>query len=513
VEKNINRNSDSQITDLPSPKSKGRFNSVTGWVKYIFVEAQRRFGSLKIRMKIMIVIGIVAVAMVSILSFIMLENGKRIINKRLQDICNLSIRNLSQSIKDDLLLYYHDSNDPNLKSLYLGRFYEGVLDVSRLEIGGLQYACIIDRDGNILAHTNPEYMDTKLTEDEWRPLRSLQSTEARESATIFEFYHPIFVPKNDGNGKKRVLLGIVALGFSKEIIMRPIRQVSHTIFGAVFLITIASLIVGYIVARKMTAQIDVIVSGVRKVGKGNLSIEIPIISHDELGSLAREFNRMIVHLREKLHMQKFLSKLTVQMIRKKSSSSLNSPVGERRHVTLLFSDIRNFTALTEKLDPETTVELINVYLDLQSRVIEENGGIVDKFMGDQVMAIFMGKTMADDAVHAAVEIQRSIRELNKRRRRKKQVILNVGVGINDGMVVMGNMGSRNRLDYTVIGDAVNLAARLCAIARPGQIISPISIAESLTNSYPTIRLESVFVKGRSQSVDIFEVDYDRAIIM
>ena len=163
--------------------------------------------------------------------------------------------------------------------------------------------------------------------------------------------------------------------------------------------------------------------------------------------------------------------------------------------------------------PEDTVSLINIYLDLQSRVIEEGNGVVDKFMGDQVMAIFMGETMADDAVNAAVAIQRWIRELNKRRLKKKQVILNVGIGLNDGMVVMGNMGSQNRLDYTVIGDAVNLAARLCAIAKPGQIIAPISIAESLSKTYPTIRLESVMVKGRSTPVDIFEIDYDRAIIM
>lgn len=489
-----------------------RIGSIPSFFSAMVKTAQQRFGSLKIRTKLIIVIGTLVVSMVSILSFIMMENGKRVLNKRLIDICNLSVRNLSESIKDDLLFYYRDIDDPNQKSYYIGRFLEEVLDVQKLKIGGLQYASIIDREGNILAHTVPGLMDKQLSKDR-RFLLSLQNPEAHESEELYEFYHPVFIPKNDTGGESRVLIGIVALGFSKDIVLRPIRQISRAILIALVLITIVSIGVSYFVARKMTAQIDAIVGGVREAGNGNLRIEIPVISRDEIGNLAHEFNKMIIHLREKLHMQKFVSKLTVQMIRKRSSSSELPPEGERRRVTLVFSDIRNFTAMTEKLPPEETVELINVYLDLQSRVIEDNGGVVDKFMGDQVMAIFMGKTMADNAVHAGVEIQRSIRELNKRRRRKKQIVLNVGVGLNDGMVVMGNMGSKNRLDYTVIGDAVNLAARLCSIARPGQIIAPMSIAESLTNTYPIIRLEPVMVKGRSQPVDIFEIDYDRAIIM
>lgn len=470
-------------------------------------------GTQKIRTKLIIVIGAVVVAMISILSFIMMANGKRILDDRMKDICNLAIRNLSESIKHDLLLYYHDSDDPNLRSLYLGRFYEGVLDVRRLEIGGLEYASIIDREGNILAHTLSEFMNTQSSEEDRRFLLSLTQTQSKETEELYEFFRPILVPNNKVNSEEKVLIGVVALGFSKDVVLRPIRQITQIILIAVLIIAIASMGVSYIVATKMTAQVDAIVGAVRKVGQGNLNVQIPIISKDELGSLAKEFNKMIVHLREKLHMQKFISKLTVQMIRKRSSSSQLPPAGERRHVTLVFSDIRSFTAKTEKLAPEETVYLINEYLNLQSSVIEENDGIVDKFMGDQVMAIFMGEHMADNAVRAAVTIQRSIRELNNRRQKKRQIVLDVGIGINDGMVVMGNMGSQNRLDYTVIGDAVNLASRLCGIAHPGQIIAPMSIAERLDNLYPTIRLDSVKVKGRSQSVDIFEIDYDRATMM
>lgn len=187
--------------------------------------------------------------------------------------------------------------------------------------------------------------------------------------------------------------------------------------------------------------------------------------------------------------------------------------GESRNVTLLFSDIRNFSALTERLSPKEIVKLVNIYLDVQSQIIENNHGIVDKFMGDQVMAIFEGQDQTDNAVKTAVEIQLAIRHLNARRAELGVTTLTVGIGINSGPAVLGNMGSKNRMDYTVIGDVVNLSARLCAIAKPGQIIAPIELAHKLKGNYPTTQLEPVWVKGRRKPVATFEVEYDHAIIM
>ena len=100
-------------------------------------------------------------------------------------------------------------------------------------------------------------------------------------------------------------------------------------------------------------------------------------------------------------------------------------------------------------------------------------------MGDQIMAIFEGENQADHAVKTAVDIQRAIRHLNERREELGVTTLTVGIGINSGDAVLGNMGSKNRMDYTLIGDVVNLSARLCAIAKPGQIIAPIELADDL----------------------------------
>ena len=484
------------------------------WPIQVRRNAMRRFGSLQIRVKLIIIIGVLFVGLTSILSFILVQNGKRIFNDRLAETCTLSLRHISQAIKDELLLYYRAESDANANSIHIAHIRETILSVAAENIEGLSYAAVIDRNSIIIAHTDLERISHRLSSADSTYYARLNDTTVRETGGIIEYIRPIFARReSDLNSNSRVRLGSSVLGFSKAIILRPIRTATGTIVAATGIIILLAVVIIFVIARRMTAQIDALAEGVRQVGQGNLNMEIPILVDDELGHLAGEFNSMIVHLREKLQMQKFVSKLTVQMIRKRSGSSELQPVGERREVTLLFSDVRSFSMMTEQLGPEEVVKLINIYLDLQSRIIEENNGIVDKFMGDQVMAIFIGETQADDALHAAVEIQRSIRELNKRRRRKGEVVLTIGCGLNIGQAVMGNMGSQSRLDYTVIGDVVNLSSRLCALAKPGQIIAPIEMVDRLNGEYPTIRLNPVLVKGRSQPVDIFEVDYDRAIIM
>jgi adenylate cyclase len=221
---------------------------------------------------------------------------------------------------------------------------------------------------------------------------------------------------------------------------------------------------------------------------------------------------MVTHLREKLQMQKFVSKLTVQMIQARGGSRVVPQEGERRSVTILFSDIRNFTTIAERLEPEQIVELINIYFDVQTQIIEANRGVVDKFMGDQIMSIFQGPSMIVNATRAAVEIQRAVSALNKQREAMGAATLELGIGINQGSAVMGNMGSKQRMDYTVIGDVVNIAARLCSVAHGSQIIAELSAARQLNGNYSTILLEPIFVKGRTKAVEICEVNYERDII-
>ena len=172
-------------------------------------------------------------------------------------------------------------------------------------------------------------------------------------------------------------------------------------------------------------------------------------------------------------------------------------LGERKEVTIMETDIRGFTSISEKMEPEEVVTLINKYLDKQTEVIKSHNGDIDKFIGDAVLAVFEGKNMADNAVSCAINIQLEINKLNQDFGGDTMV----GIGINTGPVVMGPVGSKDRMDYTVIGDNVNLAARLCDKAGPGEIVISENTKKYLTQDKFNLKTQApVQLKGKEKSV-------------
>jgi len=466
----------------------------------------RRFDSLPLRVKLIILIGSLFLGLTLISSMIILQQGNRIINERLVETCTISLQHVSQAIKNDLLLYYGAKSDPNTASLHIGRIREAILSVYNQKISGLTYAAVIDRSGLFIAHTQSDLLNTKISVTDSMWFNTLSHTMVRLKGETLEYVHPLFT-RREGNGERMIFLGDTVLGFSRAVTQQPLQQSRAIILGISAIVVIIAILILSFIARRMTSQIDTLSLGMQKLTEGDLQAEIPIVTHDELGRLAREFNAMIGHLREKLQMQKFVSKLTVQMIRNRAGTD-QPPQGETRQVTVLFSDIRNFSAMTEKLGAGEVVKLLNIYLDIQARLIERNGGIVDKFIGDQVMALFIDDRQAERAVQAAIDIQRSIHNLNSQRQRRGELSLEVGCGLHIGYVILGNMGSQTRSDYTVIGDVVNLAARLCSVAKPGQIIAAVELLPRLQGKFRTRRLLPVFVKGRQQPVEVLQVDYE-----
>ena len=187
---------------------------------------------------------------------------------------------------------------------------------------------------------------------------------------------------------------------------------------------------------------------------------------------------------------------------------------KRDHGNLLFVDLRGFTPMSEHLAPTEVVALLNRYLDRMSAAIEAEGGIIDKFIGDEIMALFGAPVAsgddADRALRAALGMRTALGVFNTELAREDRPALAFGVGINTGPVVAGNIGSHRRLNYSVIGDAVNLAARLQTLTRqPGfatDIIVSQATLRAAQGTYATRRLGPVGVKGRAQSVDAFALD-------
>jgi class 3 adenylate cyclase/CHASE2 domain-containing sensor protein len=183
--------------------------------------------------------------------------------------------------------------------------------------------------------------------------------------------------------------------------------------------------------------------------------------------------------------------------------------GKRVTVTVFYSDIRGFTALAEELPPEQIYRALNEYFEEMCAIIFKHGGYVDKFMGDALMAIFSAPTQTPhdpvNAVLAALEQQARLTELNLRWAAEGQPTFHVGMGINTGSVVMGHLGGRDRMTYTVIGDAVNVASRLQDVAKGGQIVIGEATERSVRGNFFSRELKRVVAKGKAHPLRVFEI--------
>jgi adenylate cyclase len=183
--------------------------------------------------------------------------------------------------------------------------------------------------------------------------------------------------------------------------------------------------------------------------------------------------------------------------------------GEGRQTTVLFSDIRGFTSMSEAENPQVIVDMLNEYFELMVDVIFKHEGTLDKFVGDEIMALFGAPVShGDDAVRAvrtALEMLEVLADLNAARLRAGAPEIRIGIGINTGHVVAGYIGSSKALEYTVIGDTVNTGARLCSIAKAGEIIISQSTLEQLGDRFDVVELPPTQVKGKSQALKIYKV--------
>ena len=224
--------------------------------------------------------------------------------------------------------------------------------------------------------------------------------------------------------------------------------------------------------------------------------------NDEIGDLARRMNEMIVGLAERLKLERFVSGGTMAAIRLSESQTVELG-GTRQRATMLFCDIRGYTAFAEQHEPALVVDVLNFYFKHLTGLVRDFEGDIDKFVGDQILAVFNGAHAERRAVECSLAMQEKMAHLAVDRPNWN---LAVGIGINTGEVIMGAMGSSERMDYTVLGDAVNVAARLCAIAGRGRTLVSLATYEGLEDAgdfavVPT----SLQLKGKRDAVPAYDI--------
>ncbi len=283
----------------------------------------------------------------------------------------------------------------------------------------------------------------------------------------------------------------------------------------VLLISLAALAVAAVaalwIARGVSQPLQQLAEHTAHVATGDYTRRLTLDRGDELGQLATAFNHMTAGLAERDKVRDLLGKVVSPEIAAQLLHSDLQLGGEEREVTILFCDLRDFTTLSEKLPPTEVLALLNRYLDRMSTIIEQHGGVIDKYIGDAIMALF-GAPVAmpaapERAIATAREMARALDLLNRELAAEGKPALAFGIGINTARVVAGNMGSKTRLNYTVIGDGVNLASRLEGLTKDPAYATPIIVSEATLAAMkvrpPARELGEVKVKGKAQAVKIF----------
>ncbi|HEY9725853.1 MAG TPA: adenylate/guanylate cyclase domain-containing protein [Chroococcales cyanobacterium] len=286
-----------------------------------------------------------------------------------------------------------------------------------------------------------------------------------------------------------------------------------------FLAFLLGVIVTTILTNRIVRPVHQIIHSAEDIAHGNLDVVVPVSSKDEIGMLARSFNAMAQELKAKERIKatfgKYVDPRVVDTLIKQEDSGLNN--GEKRVMTVFFSDLEGFSTIGELLTPLGLVNLINQYLTLASEPIIRHKGVIDKYIGDAVMS-FWGPPFTDESEHARLACMASLEQFTKLNElheimpdllgfRKGLPKINIRVGLCTGELVVGNIGSNISKSYTVIGDTVNIAARLESANKQygTQILMSEDTYKLVKNDFETREIDNIIVVGKSQPVRVFEL--------
>jgi adenylate cyclase len=280
--------------------------------------------------------------------------------------------------------------------------------------------------------------------------------------------------------------------------------------------TVISLLLTFLISDDFHSPLTKLGDAANEISKGNFEINLPLLKSDEIGKLTERFNEMSLSLKEKEYIKDTFGKAVDPRVRDYMLGQNLKPGGELKFATVLFSDIRSFTTISENLNPDQVVDFLNIYFEKMSQCITEKGGIVNKYIGDAVMAIFGApldlENHFDLAFEAALNMIHARDALAKTFEMQGLPALRSGIGIHTGNLLSGNIGSKDRLEYTVIGDTVNLSSRiesLCKKTGHDFLISGETFDRLSEKNKAFCKYEGkVRVKGKTNTAKIYSVNHE-----
>lgn len=299
-----------------------------------------------------------------------------------------------------------------------------------------------------------------------------------------------------------------------DLVMQPVYDtLRRNIYLTVAVLMLAILFI-YFFSKTISTPVKKLAAASDQIEQGNYEVNLKPKGSDEIGLLTERFVSMGKGLAERERLKDSFGRFVNKEIAEKAARGELAMGGENKEVTIFFSDIRSFTAISEKLEPAEVVEFLNDYMTRMVECVNNTNGVVDKFIGDAVMAVWGAPVSAGsptqdalNCVRGCLMMRAALREFNVGRGGDKKPIIKIGCGVNTGPVIAGQIGSTQRMEYTVIGDAVNFASRTEALNKP--LGTDILITE---NTYELIKehviveqMPSVTVKGKEKPVSMYAV--------
>jgi len=369
---------------------------------------------------------------------------------------------------------------------------------------------LIDIDGNILVHSNPQFVIKPYNVSSYPIVqkfkeRKINNQEMEFSDDQGNTYLGAFKTLGIGN------TAIVAQIESSKALAAVMRVQYRALLVTAMVIGLA-FILNFIFSKSMTSPLGTLYAATEKISEGNFDVKLEPKGSDEIGALTFAFKKMASGLQERDRLKSTFSKFHSKEIAQKILSGEIKLGGERKMATVFFSDIREFTAISENMSPDEVLGMLNEYMTEMVKIIYRHDGVVDKYVGDAIMALWgiphSGPEDAYKAVLAALHMRRELRLFNKKRKSRNQPEIKVGMGIHTGEVVAGNMGSDQRLEYTVIGDNVNQASRIESATK--ELDSDILISDStwaLVKSKGILAgpVREIHVKGKAHVISVHQV--------
>lgn len=415
-----------------------------------------------IALKLSFVISLLIVFGMALLGSVIITNQEKLLRNQINAHGNTIASQLAQSAKEQILasdklslsvMTKNMTNDENILGTVV---YDDKGNV-------LASAGIIPKDSQAILLTVENSGKSKTNTHEWQIKKGSNKVEK-----FVSFLHPVHFLD--------VTAGYVLITFSRASLDLAIIDSVRAVTAATIMMILIAMVISFVMARKISEPINHLMDASKAIDEGHLHYRIKERRNDEIGSLIDNFNSMADGLLKKNQVEDAFSRFVSSNVAKQILSDLDNVEigGEHVEGTVLFADIVGYTDISEHMTPRATAELLNEFFSYIGEASKLYNGTIDKFMGDCAMIVF-GITEDDKdhrfhAIACATLIQQLVEELNIERTSKGKFPVQFRLGINSGEMLAGNMGCKDRMEFTVVGDAVNLASRLCTFASPGEIV-------------------------------------------